>query len=91
MQAATRPNNMMKTSDMYDAMFNMLLAKHLRYIIGRENYLIVTREGIYTIYDYMQKQWNTAKRIVKATLRVDISKPDKKIPLEYTGLRSASS
>lgn len=91
MQAATRPNNMMKTSDMYDAMFNMLLAKHLRYIIGRENYLIVTREGIYTIYDYMQKQWNAAKRIVKAALRVDISKPDKKIPLEYTGLRSASS
>lgn len=89
--ATTKTNNMLKRSDMYDAMFNMLLAKHLRYIIGKENNLIVTREGIYTLYDYMQKQWQTAKRIVKASLRVDISNPTKKIPLEYTGMRAASS
>lgn len=85
--ASIDKSNIIKKQPMYDAMFNFLLAKHLSYIIGKENNLIVTRSGIWTVYDYMKHQWDTAKRIVQAYQRVDVSNATKKTPLEYKGFK----
>ena len=76
--------NLIVQQPMYNAMFNYLLAYHLRYIIGAENSLIVTRDGIYTVYEYMRHQWETARRIVQAAVSVNLSQPGKIIPIEYS-------
>lgn len=68
----------------YNAMFNFLLSRYLNYIIGRENNLIVTREGIWTLAKYMEHQWYTAHRFIQAYMLINMSAGDRKVALEYT-------
>lgn len=84
--AADDKDNIYNKQPMYNAMFNFLLSKHLNYIIGRENNLIVTRSGIWTLADYMDHQWRTAQRLIQAYALVGVHSKDadKKVILEYS-------
>ena len=50
----------------YNAYFNLCISHDLTYIIGFKNSLIATRNGIYPLVDYMEEQWRTAGKIIKA-------------------------
>lgn len=78
-------SSLITKSKEYDAMFNYLLGKHLANIIGRENYLVITRNGVQTVYEYMLDQWNKTKRMVQAIeRRVDIEHPGKITKIGYS-------
>ena len=61
-----------KTHKYYDAMFNYCLAKGLTNIIGRENNLVLTRNGIQLMRDYLIEQWEKGQKYVQARTRVHI-------------------
>ncbi len=84
-EIAAQPESVINTkSHNYDAMFNFLLGRQLGNIIGQENNLVVTREGIQTLYEYMTKQWRENQRIVRAiNRRVDIQAPDSLNEIKY--------
>lgn len=84
-QIASNSNSkIIKKSINYDAMFNYLLGKQIGFIIGKENNLVVTRNGVQTIYNYMKDQWNQSKKIVRAiNKRIDIAAPNSTIDIGY--------
>lgn len=65
----------------YNALFNYCLAKHLNYIIGKENVIVFTRNGCQTIYDYMWDQYMVQNRMIQAMDPVNIHYPDKSITI----------
>lgn len=73
-----------KTHDYYDAMFNWCLAKGLTNIIGKENNLVLTRNGIFLMRDYLINQWKQGKKCIQAKGRVHIDKPDAMVQVAYT-------
>ena len=68
-----------QTHDHYNALFNYCLAKHLNYIIGKENVIVFTRNGCQTIYDYMWDQYMVQNKMIQAINPVNIHYPDKSI------------
>lgn len=78
--------SMQQTSDAYQALFNYCLGKGLQALIGKENTLILTRDGVMTVKDYLFYQWNHGERkIAQAKTRVNIKFPDKMIPIYFSG------
>ena len=76
--ASNKDSKILTKSKDYDAMFNFMLGRQLNNIIGRENNLVVTRDGIQTIYDYMVEQWKVNKRIARAVeRRINIREPER--------------
>lgn len=73
-----------KTHEYYDAMFNYCLAKGLTNIIGKENNLVLTRNGISLMRDYLIDQWRMAKRYVQAKNRVHLDTPDAPVTVVYS-------
>lgn len=74
-----------KTSDAYQALFNYCLSKGINNIIGKENSLVLTRQGIMTMREYLLNQWDTANKIVQAKKRVNITTPDAGTDVYYSG------
>ena len=77
--------NIVRKHITYNAMFNFLLSKYLNYIIGRENHLIVTRSGVWTLADYLEEQWKIGRKIIQAHALVDLGDGAKnKVSIEYS-------
>lgn len=77
---------MQPTADAYQALFNYCLAKGLQSLIGKENSLVLTRNGVMTMRDYLYYQWrNGERKIAQAKNRVNINHPEKMIPVFFSG------
>ena len=66
-----------KTHEDYDALFNYSLARALTYIIGQDNTLILTRNGISTTADFLAEQFKKGNYL-KIANSFDLSKKTSK-------------
>lgn len=66
--------------DIYNAYFNLCISHNLTYVIGVKNNLIATRNGIYALSDYIEEQWRSAGKIIKAKQLISVGK-DGTIPV----------
>lgn len=82
-KAHTHPD-FFPTHNHYNALFNYCLARHLNYIIGKENTIVFTRYGCQTIYNYMLNQYHAERKLIQATNSVNIFHPNKKIQIGIT-------
>lgn len=80
-----------KTGDTYQALFNYCLSKGINNIIGKENSLVLTRQGITTMREYLLSQWEYAQKIVQAKKRVNILSPDAGVDVYYSGANFLTS
>lgn len=69
------------THEHYDALFNYCLAKHLNWVIGKENVIVFTRNGCQTIYDYMLDQYAN-NRFIRVINSVNIQHPNKELVID---------
>ena len=63
----------------YDMMFNYLLSRHLAGIIGKDNNIMLTRNGFQTTRDFLIQSFNTGKYMKIMMDSLNLSKPDKRI------------
>ena len=72
-----------RTHSDYNALFNYCLGKYLTMIIGKENQIMLTREGFFTVSQWLQREFDIKHSYMKAGTNVHIDNAESSVAIDF--------